>query len=113
MNIKTPFQKEFKINDEFYSGTQIREAIKKYFPLNKNTYEGLAGITSNCKTQNPKNEKDLKEAIPDHPVEIDEFNPKYHKFFPYIIQELGNIDIAVTVFHPTDLGYICDEQGRE
>lgn len=111
MNKQTDFQKEFKVDDEFYTGEQIRNAIKKHFPLDKEMgYIGIQCIT-NIKSFHPSNENDLEKLIPNGLGKNEEYNEKYHNSYIYGITEVRTKEgTPVTKFFQTDLGYICDEQ---
>jgi hypothetical protein len=105
---RTPFQREFRVNDEFYTGREIRDAIQRHFPLGRKGFQGLAFVVAREKCHYPMSEEELKTAIPDKPVET-EHNPRLHSCYIYAIYESRMFDTR-TVFHPTDLGYICDAQ---
>jgi len=122
MTEQTPFQKQFKVNDEFYSGQQIRDAIKKHFKFEKHhngdryssiiyssslgrglwaVGEGLEGLIPDSEETEFKFHKINKIPIPNYKgysVIIDVTEPDYEHCRP------------ATRFGLTDSGYICIAQ---
>ena len=114
---QTPFQREFEVNAEFYEGAKIRAAIQRHFPLGSNGFEGLAYIIAQQQALHPATDEELVEAMPDTPPGVEDMPAEFHRAFAYVVAESRHPETAsvspVTVFQPTDLGYICVEQRIE
>ena len=114
--MKSKFQKKFKINDEFYSSEEIRDAIKKCFPYETNphtdlsNYMGLARIVFQGRPTHADQELDFEKLIPNI-KDIDIPDKLSHNFCYGIIEGTPKKadPIASTFFIPTNLGYVCDE----
>ncbi len=119
---ESPFQRQFRLNDEFYSGKQIRDAILSSFKEHDGRLSILGGLwsisTPEDKTSFIK-KSDLERLIPDNPEDAFKFDGKetqsdhyYYisestalKIYPDSDERFGVYPL--TTFFPTDLGYIC------
>lgn len=107
----TDFQKIFGLNDEFYSGEDIRNAIAEHFPLKDGLYIGLARITFDGRPFHADEPLDLEELIPDITPETEIPDPLPHRYSYGVVEgKPHTAGDASTFFIPTDCGYICDEK---
>jgi hypothetical protein len=109
--MKSEFQARFQINDEFYTGEQIRRAVAECFPCRSGKYDDLARLVFCGRPTHAVRELDLETLIPDignmrripHPL------PNNY-CYGVIEHPIKDTEIqASTFFIPTDIGYICDE----
>jgi hypothetical protein len=109
--MKSEFQQRFKINDEFYTGQQIRDAIAECFPFKEGGYQGLARIVFLGKPTHADQRLDLTNEIPDiMPTDSRPSTSARNYCYGVIEGEVrGDRVQAASFFVPTDLGYICDE----
>ena len=114
--MESVFQKMFMLNDEFYTGAQIRQAIQECFPYETNPHTGLskhtglARIVFQDKATHADQELDFEKLIPNiEDINIPAELP--HTFCYGVIEGTPREPkpTASTFFIPTDLGYICDE----
>jgi hypothetical protein len=111
--MKTEFQKRFVLEDVFYTGQYIRDAITECFPFKDGRYQGLARITNIClreSTGHANRSLDLGSLIPD--ITLTEEVPRdFSKFRSCGVIE-GEVlhwpAEAASCFIPTYKGYICD-----
>ena len=108
---KSEFQKKFLINEEAYTGQEIREAIKNSFPYKNGIYQGLSRITHKSAPFHSDKILNLEILIPD--IEnIEKLPVNLPTNFCYGVIEgtpRKARPITSTFFIPTDIGYICDE----
>ena len=112
---QTAFQLCFKLNDEFYTGQQIREAIRRNFPIVDGRFTGLARIIRPEDYGQARFHGDavldLEKLIPDITPETRIPNPlpKTH-CYGIVEGKPKTSGTAWTYFIPTDVGYICDSK---
>lgn len=108
---ETPFQREIKLNDEFYSGEQIRELVRKHFPVKDGLHQGLARLVAFSSYFHGDKQLDLEAIIPDITKETEIPDPLSRGHCYLVVEgEPHTSGTTATVFIPTDLGYICDEK---
>ena len=106
----TEFQQKFVMDGEFYSGENIREAIKASFPYEDGRHKGLSRLTFDGQPTHADSELDLETLIPNiEDIDIPSSLP--NRFCYGVIEGIPkkHNPAASTFFIPTDLGYICDE----